>query len=187
MQVIISKLLSEVSFDNVVNNAGERSETKNCGCLIGGGGHDTEKNVLRYIAILFRCIAIYCDTLFWLYFYRNAIDFSIFAFTLNLTYGNQNYTHAHMSVWRPLIRIQMSQACFFWTYYCYRIGDEWKKNSSNRKEKSRDILRYTFRIAIRYKFLVYCDISICRYIVTPLMFNRQILENNEIRTLFCGF
>ena len=44
-----------------------------------------------------------------------------------------------------------------------------KRNSLNRKEKSRDILRYTFRIAIRYKFLVYCDISIYRYIVTPLI------------------
>ena len=59
----------------------------------------------------------------------------------------------------------MSQACNFWAYYCYKIGDEWKRNSLNRKGKSSDILRYTFRIAIQYKFLVCCDISI--YCDTP--------------------
>ena len=37
-----------------------------------------------------------------------------------------------------------------------------------RKTKICDILRYAFRIAIRYKFFVYCDIPIYRYIVTPL-------------------
>ena len=56
------------------------------------------KNVLRYIAIFFHCIAIYCDMLFSLYFYRNPINYSIVAFTLNFTYENQNYTHAHVSV-----------------------------------------------------------------------------------------
>ena len=66
----------------------------------------------------------------------------------------------------------MSQTCFFLTYYCYKIGDEWKRNSLNRRRKSRDILRYTFRIAIRYRFLVYCDISI--YCDTPI-------------TLLCGY
>ena len=30
-------------------------------------------------------------------------------------------------------------------------------------------MRYKFRIAIRYKFFVYCDIPIYRYIVTPLL------------------
>ena len=119
----------------------------------------------KRIAIFFHCIAIYWDTLFSLYFHRNAINFSIFAIIFNLTYENQNYTHAHMSVWRPLIRVWMLQAWFFWTYYCDKIRDEWKRNSSNRKEKSRDILRYIFRIAIWYKCLVYCDISI--YCDTP--------------------
>ena len=56
------------------------------------------KNVLRYIAIFFHCIAIYCDTLFSVYFHRNPINFPIFAFILNLTHENQNNTHAHMSV-----------------------------------------------------------------------------------------
>ena len=60
------------------------------------------KNVLRYF---FHRRAIYCDTFFSLYFHRNSINFSIFAFILNFTYENQNYTHAHVSVWRPLIRV----------------------------------------------------------------------------------
>ena len=63
----------------------------------------------------------------------------------------------------------MSQACLCWTFYCYKIGNEWKRNSLNRRRKSGDILRYTFRIAVRYKFLLYCDISIYQYIVTPLL------------------
>ena len=37
-----------------------------------------------------------------------------------------------------------------------------------RRKKIRDILRYEFRIAIRYKFFEYCDISIYWYIVSPL-------------------
>ena len=53
----------------------------------------------------------------------------------------------------------------FWTCNCYKIRDEWKMNSFIRRRKSRDILRYTFFIAIRYKFFVYCDISI--YCDTP--------------------
>ena len=111
---------------------------------------------MRYFFTVLRYIAIRCFH----YIYRNQINFSIFAFILNFTYENQNYTHAHMSVWRPLIRVEMSQACNFWTYYCCMIGDEWKRHSLDRRRKSCDILRYTFRIAIRYKFLVYCDISI---------------------------
>ena len=54
----------------------------------------------------------------------------------------------------------MSQPSNVWAYYWYKIGDEWKRYSLNRKGKSCDILRCTFRIAIRYKVLVYCDISI---------------------------
>ena len=51
---------------------------------------------------------------------------------------------------------------------CYKTGDDWKMNSLLRRRKSRDILRYTFRITIRYKFFVYCNIPLYRYIVTPL-------------------
>ena len=39
----------------------------------------------------------------------------------------------------------------------------------HKKKKNRDILWYSFRIAIRYKFFVYCDIPIYRYIVIPLL------------------
>ena len=61
------------------------------------------------------------------------------------------------------------QACIFWTCNCYKTRIEWKINSLIRRKKNRDILWYEFRIAIRYKFFVYCDIPIYRYIVTPLV------------------
>ena len=70
-----------------------------------------------------------------------------------------------MTVWRPFIRVYMWHACIFWTCNCYKTRIEWKINSLIRRKKSCDILRYEFRIAIRYKFYVYCDISI--YCDTP--------------------
>ena len=63
----------------------------------------------------------------------------------------------------------MWQACIFWTCNCYKTRIEWKINSLIRRKKNRDILRYKFRIAIRYKIFVYCDILIYRHIVTPLV------------------
>ena len=76
-----------------------------------------------------------------------------------------------MTVWRPSIRVYMWQACIFWTCNSYKTRIDWKINSLIRRKKNRDILRYEFRIAIRYKFFVYCDIPIhvYRYIVTPLI------------------
>ena len=83
----------------------------------------------------------------------------------------------------------MSQACLFWTYYCYKMGYEWKRNSLNRGKKSCDILRYTFRIAIRYKFLVYCDISI--YCDTPsidykwhLTLSKTIIARKHMKLIY---
>ena len=73
-----------------------------------------------------------------------------------------------MNAWRLFIRVIMWQACIFWTCNNYKTKIEWKINSLIRRKKNRDILRYEFCIAIRYKFFVYCDIPIYRYIVTPL-------------------
>ena len=61
----------------------------------------------------------------------------------------------------------MLHAFTFWTCNCYKINE--KMNSLLRKRKSRNILQYTFRIAIWYKFFLYCDIPIYWYIVTPLL------------------
>ena len=49
----------------------------------------------KFSSAKFSRYTVYCDTLFSLYFHRNPINYSIFAFTLNLTYENQNYTHTH--------------------------------------------------------------------------------------------
>ena len=43
------------------------------------------KNVLRYNAIFFHCIAIYCVILLSLYFQKNPVNFSIFVKKLNHT------------------------------------------------------------------------------------------------------
>ena len=45
------------------------------------------------------------------------------------------------------------------------------------KKKIRDILRYTFHIAIRYKFFMYCDISI--YCDTPNVITRS--QNSTVK------
>ena len=50
----------------------------------------------KHIAMYCNIFSLYCDTLFSLYFHRNPINYSIFAFTLNLTYENQNYTQTHV-------------------------------------------------------------------------------------------
>ena len=68
----------------------------------------------------------------------------------------------------------MWQVYTYWTCNCYRTRIEWKINSLIRRKKYYDILRYDFRIAIRYKFFLYCNISIYRYIVTPLLSVRQV-------------
>ena len=61
----------------------------------------------------------------------------------------------------------MLQPCTFRTCICYKVGDEWKTvKFILRRRKSRDILRYIFRIAIRHIFFVYCDRPIYLYIVT---------------------
>ena len=60
----------------------------------------------------------------------------------------------------------MWQVYTFWTCNCYKTRIKWKVNSLLRRKKNCDILRYEFRIAIRYKFFVYCDISI--YCDTPM-------------------
>ena len=70
-----------------------------------------------------------------------------------------------MTVLITFIRVYMWQTCIFWACNCYKTRIEWKINSLNRGKKNRDILRYEFRIAIRYKFFVYCNIPI--YCDTP--------------------
>ena len=87
-----------------------------------------------------------------------------------------------MTVWRPFIRVYMWQACIFWTCNCYKTRIEWKIDSSIRRKKNRNILWCEFRIAIRYKFLVYCDIPIYRYIVTPLVKTRFLSFFLKMRT-----
>ena len=73
-----------------INYKTEHIEPANMACIRGVTIQE------KRIAIFFHCIAIYCDTLFSLYFHRNPINYSIFAFTLNLTCENQNYTHTHV-------------------------------------------------------------------------------------------
>ena len=122
------------------------------------------KACIRGVTIQEKRITIYCD-IFSLYcdilryvvfiiFSKNPINYSIFAFTLNLRYKNKNYTHTHICL-KTFNKGIMSQACFCWTYYCYKIGYERKRKSLNRRKKSCDILRYTFRIVIRYNFLCF--------------------------------
>ena len=53
-----------------------------------------------------------------------------------------------------------------------------KMNSLIRRMKSYDILRYTFRITIRYKFFVYCDILI--YCDTPANNSLVPLDNGIV-------
>ena len=62
----------------------------------------------------------------------------------------------------------MWQVYTFWTCNCYMTRIEWKINSLIRRKKNHDIhvLPYKFRIAIQYKFFVYCDISI-QWLVYP--------------------
>ena len=78
----------------------------------------------------------------------------------------------------------MWQTCIFWTCNCYKTRIEWKINGLIKRNKNHDILRYKFRIAIRYKFFVYCDIPIYRYIVTPLArMSRELLSYPNKYTL----
>ena len=127
------------------------------------------KNVLRYIVIFFQRIAIYC-----FYYIFSKIQL-ISQYLLSFLTLRNKIRIINMHIWRPFIRVKMLHACKFWTCNCFKTGDEWKMNSLLIRRKSRDILRYTFHIAIRYKFFVYCDIPIYRYIVTPLLVRRASL------------
>ena len=75
----------------------------------------------------------------------------------------------------------MWQTCIYGTCNCYKTRTEWKMNSLIRRKKNQDILRYEFRIAIRYKFFVYCNIPIYQYIVTPLVY--MSIYTCSLRTL----
>ena len=90
-----------------------------------------------------------------------------------------------MALWRHFIRVYMWQTCIFWTCDCYKTRTEWKINSLIRRKKNRDILRYEFRIAIPYKFFVYCDIPIYRYIVTPLESTRGLALRPKAQVHYC--
>ena len=72
----------------------------------------------------------------------------------------------------------MSQACFFLTYYHYKIGYEWKNEQFMKRRKSRNILQYAFCIALRYEFLVYCDTPITCYLQAPYK-NVQLREQGR--------
>ena len=77
-----------------------------------------------------------------------------------------------------------------WTCNCYKTRIELKINSLIRRKKNHDILRYKFRIAIRYKFFAYCDISI--YCDTPikntviLPYTGKVLPSFNFRPLIWG-
>ena len=129
-------------------------------------GVTIQKKRIAIYCNIFNCIAIYSFP----YIFTKIKLISQYASLFWILRNNQNYTHAYMTVWRPYIKVYMWQACNFWTCNCYRTRIKWKLNSLDRSKKNRDILRYEFHIAIRYKFFVYCDIAIYRYIVTPLVF-----------------
>ena len=53
-----------------------------------------------------------------------------------------------------------------------------------RRKKNHDILRYEFRIAIRYKFFMYCDISIYWYIVSSPTDTPSIYTERKKKRIF---
>ena len=58
---------------------------------------------------------------------------------------------------RTFIRVKMWQVYTLYTFNCYMTRNEWKIKTLIGRRKIHDILRYAFRIAIRYKFSIHCD------------------------------
>ena len=159
-----------------------------CNVLSIGGvtvyGHHPECRVTfgRGDLILFcRGVTIqektFCD-IFSLYWdIMRYIVFLIFSVKSNIRLNFEPYVieselllYKCTTVWRAFIRVLMWQVYIFWACNWYKTRIEWKINSLIRRKTIHDILRYEFRIAIRHKFFMYCNISIYRYSVTPLLF-----------------